>query len=484
VQHRVIARTLGKFFLVIGLAMLLPLAWGLPGPPRDLAAFLIPSAIGIGGGAALYLAFRTIRREITRRDALALVTLSWIGAALLGALPFLISGAVDNFTDAWFEAMSGFTTTGATVIEDVTALSREMLFWRSFTQWLGGMGIIVLFIAILPYVGMGVRRMFKGEVPGPVKEGLTPRIQQTARTLWLIYLGLSVVQAALLMYYGMTFHDAVCHTCTTIATGGFSTRNESVGWYASFPIEAVLVAVMAIAGANFSLHYRLLTRRSLSAYLRDSEFRVYAGILLGATLLITANLTLAAPAGGSLLNNARNAGFTVVSIMTTTGFGTADFDQWPSFSRLLLVALMVIGGSAGSTGGGIKVVRLIVLVKNAYSGTYRVFRPHAVKQPKLNGRPVSDDVVQSVNTFFVIFIFIFVAATLVMTGLGIDPVTAFSAVAATLGNIGPGLGLVGPTATYAWVPPPGKWVLSACMLFGRLELFTVLCLLIPSIWKR
>ncbi len=483
-HYRLICKTLGKFFFATGLTLLLPLAWSLPYGEQDWQAFLLSALIGTVAGGLLYFSFRREKREIGRRDALALVAFGWIGAALLGSLPFLFSGALDNFTDAYFEAMSGFTTTGATVITDVTVLSRGLLFWRSFTQWLGGMGIIVLFIAILPYIGVGVRQLFKGEVPGPVKEGLTPRIQQTARALWLIYLGISVIQAALLTIGGMDFHEAVCHTCATIATGGFSTRNESVGGFGSFYFEAVIIAVMFIAGANFSLHHRMLSKRSLAAYFRDSEFRTYAAILLAVTLLITANLTLAGPEGSTLPDNLRNAGFSVVSIMTTTGFGTADFDQWPSFSRLLLVALMVIGGSAGSTGGGIKVVRLIIVAKNAYVVTYRIFRPHAVKQLKLNRIPVGSEVVQTVNTFFCIFVFLFVAATLAMAGLGLDPVTGFSAVAATLGNIGPGLGLVGPTCTYAWIPGPGKWILCACMLFGRLELFTVLCLFIPSIWKR
>jgi trk system potassium uptake protein TrkH len=378
--------------------------------------------------------------------------------------------------------MSGFTTTGASVLTNIEANPRGILFWRSLTHWLGGMGIIVLSLAILPFLGVGGMQLFKAEVPGPVPEKLTPRIQQTAFLLWAVYVLLSLAETLLLMVAGMNLFDALTHTFGTMATGGFSPKNLSVGFYRSPFVDWIITVFMFLAGANFTLHYFALRGR-LSVFWKDEEFRFYTWITLFGTATVMA-IHLAGNAYSSAGDALRFSAFQVVSILTTTGFVTADFEKWPAYTQLLLLVLMFVGGCAGSTGGGMKNIRILLLAKQAGAEIRRLLHPRSVIVPRIGGKVVEREAMNSVAVFFVVYMALFVGASLFMAGLGLDLVSAISSVAATLGNIGPGLGIVGPMDNYAAVPQAGKWILSACMLLGRLELFTVLMLFVPGTWRK
>jgi trk system potassium uptake protein TrkH len=422
-------------------------------------------------------------KETGIKESFATVTLGWVVAAAIGALPFVIYGACPTYSDAFFEAMSGLTTTGATVIGNIDIQPNGILFWRSFLHWLGGMGIIVLFIAVLPGAAGGGSRLFKAEVPGPLPERIVPRIKETARTLWLIYVGFTVVEVILLYLAGMSLLDSVNHAFATMATGGFSTKAASVGAWTSPGIHWIIAVFMLLAGVNFTLYFRALSGRSLRVFLHDAEFKFYVSIIMAATLLITVNLSISGKFHG-LAEAFRHSAFQVVSIITTTGFTTVDFDMWPSFSKGVLITLMFIGGCAGSTAGAIKVGRILILIKHGFKEIFQFIYPRAVTLPKINGSPVSHSMVDTITAFFFLYMVTFISSALIMTGFGLDLVSACSAVAATLGNVGPGLAVVGPTLTYQPIPALGKWVLSACMLLGRLELFTVLVLFIPDFWRK
>jgi len=409
------------------------------------------------------------------------VTLAWVLASAFGGLPFLFAGVVPSFCDAFFETMSGFTTTGASVIPNLDGVPRGILFWRALTQWLGGMGIIILSIAILPILGVGGMQLFKAEIPSPVKDKITPRIAETARNLWIVYIAISAVEAVLLALGGLSVFDAVCHTFATMATGGFGTYDASIAHFNSLYVEIVIIVFMFIAGVNFTLHYRLF-RGDPRPLLRDPEFRLYTSIVLVATALITLDLRLNVFAG--LGESLRYAAFQVVSILTTTGFATANFDQWPAPSKLTLVLLMFVGGCAGSTGGAIKCLRFMIVVKQTFIELYRLIHPHAVLSVKIAKVAVPPEIVSSIRSFFFLYIALATAATLTLTILGVDMLTSVSGVAATIGNVGPGLGLVKASSTYAGLPQAAKWVLSLCMLLGRLEIYTVLVLLVPDFWKK
>jgi len=419
--------------------------------------------------------------EFSRRDGFGIVTLGWLSAALFGALPYLLSHDITSPLAAVFETMSGFTTTGATALGTLEDLPKGILFWRALTQWLGGMGVLVLCVAILPFLGVGGMQIYRAEMPGPSKDRLTPRIATTAKFLWGVYLLLSVVQCVLLRLGHMSWYDAVCHTFTTMSTGGFSTRTASVGVYQSAYLETVIIVFMFLAGVNFALHYRALLGQPVT-FLRDPEFRAYTVIWLLACLFLTFELwgsTYATFTGAM-----RAAFFQATSIMTTTGYCTADFDLWSSGAKLVLVLLMFIGGCAGSTAGGIKVVRVFVIIKKSMREMRIFMRPTAIFQVKLGGKVVEKEVVDNISAFFIIFVIIFAAATIAMTFFTPDLETAATAVIATLGNVGPGLGGVGPMRNFAEIPGAGKAILTACMLLGRLELYTVLVLFFPGFWRK
>jgi trk system potassium uptake protein TrkH len=408
------------------------------------------------------------------------VALTWIVISIFGALPFYLSGAIPVYTDAFFETISGFTTTGATILQDIESVPKGLLFWRSMTHWIGGMGIIVLSLAILPFLGIGGMQLFAAEVPGITYDKLHPRITETAKRLWGIYFLLTLIQTGLLMLGGMDLFDGLCHAFATMATGGFSTKNDSIASFSPF-IQYVIIVFMVLAGTNFALHYIALHGKLKDVW-RNEEYRYYISSIGFTTLFIA--LVLAFSAGENFFDALRNSLFTVVSIITTTGFITEDYLLWPGFLWVLVFLLMFVGGSAGSTGGGVKVVRQLLLFKNSLLELKRLMHPQAVIPVRLNNRPVSQDIFFNVLAFFLIYLIVFAIGVFVMTMTGLSFNSAVGASAACLGNIGPGIGSVGPTGNFAHITIFGKWFLSFLMLLGRLELFTILILLSPAFWKR
>ncbi len=478
-----VIHVLGAFLFILGLTMVVPLACSLTYRESDTRSFLLSILLTSGVGLTLYLAGRPKegRLLLGHREGFIVVSTGWILASLLGGLPYLLHGALPTLTDAFFDTMSGFTTTGATVITKIEALPHGIILWRSRTPWLGGLGIIILSVASLPFLGVGGRQLFRAEVPGPTKDKLEPRIAETARSLWIVYGIITVIGFIFLLFGGMSVFDAINHIFCAMATGGFSTKDSSIAWFHSAYIDGVLIAFMLIAGMNFTLHYQLLTGNFRTFY-RDSELHFFLGTVFIATILITLDLRMNVFA--DIARAFRYAIFQASSIITTTGFVTDNFAKWPAFSQIILLLLMFIGGSAGSTGGGIKCVRILLVLKHSYRELYHLIHPHAVTQVKLGHVSVPQDVMKSVLGFFVLYLSTAVLATIALAALGLDMITSFAAVATTLGNVGPGLGLYHPETTYSEAPALGKWILSFCMLVGRLEIYTVMVLLIPGYWKK
>jgi len=469
----------GTLLIFIGLSMLLPLGFSFFYGDQDVVPILISAGITIGVGALLRLLFR-FKGELTLKDSFATVSFGWILAAFFGAFPFFISGHIPSFTNAFFESMSGFTTTGATILAKAELLPHGLLFWRSLTHWLGGMGIIVLSLAILPLMGVGGMQLYRAEIPGPMPDKLTPRIQETAKSLWGVYALLSLIEAGLLMAGGLNLFDSLCHTFATMATGGFSTKTASIAHFQSAYVDTVVIVFMILAGTNFSLHFHSLRGR-VSAYWKSEEFKFYFGTILFFSLLMTAiNTPKVFP---SAVESFRHSAFQVVSITTTTGFTTFDFGKWPAAGQMVLFFLMFFGGSAGSTGGSIKIMRIMVLLKQGKAELKRLIHPRAVIPVRVDDRPVPPAIVINILSFVLVYIGIFFFASLVMSLLGFDLVSACASVAATLGNVGPGLGSVGPAANYFHVPLIGKWLLAFCMLVGRLEIHTLLILFTRGFWR-
>ena len=420
--------------------------------------------------------------NLSRRDGFGIVTFGWLSATIFGSLPYILSGVIPHPISAMFETMSGFTTTGATVLTDLECIPHSIHFWRALTHWFGGMGVLVLCVAILPFLGVGGMQIYRAEMPGPSKDRLTPRITTTAKLLWGVYALLTLVEALLLKFVGgIGWFDALCQSFGTVATGGFSTRTASIGAFDSTVIDVIITLFMFLAGINFSLHYYALTGKP-GRYFRDPEFRFYFIFLACAATFITFNIWFDGYAGfGRCL---RDSVFTATSIMTTTGFCTADFDRWPDATRLLLVAMMFVGGCAGSTAGGMKVVRVFIIFKKMIRELKQFMRPSAVIQVKLGGKSVGQEIISHISAFFAIFMLVFAVGSFIMTFFTPDLETAVTSVIATLGNIGPGLNAVGATQNYAAISPLGQGVLTVFMLLGRLELYTVLILFLPSFWKR
>jgi len=471
---------LGKLLLVLSLFLLTPIAVSLYFGDGMSGDFLLCSVLGGLAGGGLVAAFAP-EKEMGYRDGFAVVVFSWLGLALLGALPYYFSGVMPAFVDCFFESMSGFTTTGSTILAQVEVLPESVLFWRALTHWLGGMGIIVLTLAILPLLGIAGMQLYQAEVSGPTKDRLSPRIQDTARILWGVYLLLTLALILLLLVGGVGFFDAVCHAFATIATGGFSTHTASIGHFDSIYIETVIIVFMFLSSINFSLHHRALNG-NYAAFRKSEELRLYVGLMAGSILVVLAvNWWYGAFPG--LGANLRATVFSVVSIMTTTGFGTADFDQWPSASRLLLVIVMCIGGSAGSTSGGIKQVRILLFFKYARLQLHRLVHPHEVRNIKLDGITVPRDVLVSILGFLALYFVFFLTASLMVSATGVDIITGVTAVTATMNGVGPGLGLVGPAQNFGGLSDLAKVVLAFCMLAGRLELYTLVVLLTPAYWK-
>ncbi len=471
---------LGKLLLLISLFLLTPIPVSAYYDDGMINIFVLCAAIGAGTGALLIALFRPLR-ELSLRDGFAVVVICWLGMALLGSLPYHLSHQVPSFIDALFESMSGFTTTGSTILTDIEALTPSLLFWRATTQWLGGMGIIVLSLAILPLLGIGGMQLFQAEMTGPTKDRLTPRIQDTARILWSVYVFFTLVLIALLMLGGLSFYDATTHAFCTISTAGFSPYNDSVAHFNSLYVETVVIIFMFIGGINFAMHHHVL-RGKLRTYWQSEEFRLYLGLAAGAILLVTI-FNLQAGTYATEAGSLRYASFQVISILTTSGFSTADFALWPSASQLVLVGLMLVGGMAGSTAGSIKTVRFLLFFKYVRLQLRSLIHPQTVSIIKLNRIRVPREVMTAVLGFFALYFMLFLIATLVVTALGVDLVTGTTAVIATLNNIGPGLHLVGPNLSFAQMPETAKVILTFCMLAGRLELYTVIVLLTPAFWR-
>jgi trk system potassium uptake protein TrkH len=412
---------------------------------------------------------------------MAIVSLGWLGAGLFGALPFYLSGQIPLFTDSVFETFSGLTTTGASILQNVEALAPSLLLWRSLCHWLGGMGIILLSLAILPFLGVGGMQLYKAEVPGPAPDKLRPRIKDTALLLWKVYLLFSCVLFLLLLLGGMDIFQAVNHAFSTIATGGFSTQSASVGHFDSIYLEVVIMLFMFIAGTNFALHFRLLAA-DFKPYWRNTEFRVFALLVLAAVILVC--LSIWGPVYQGFGDALRFGSFQVLSLITSTGFTTADYDLWPGLAQVVLLLSMLMGGCAGSTAGGMKCMRLILLFKHGMRELRRLIHPRAVMHVKLGDRLVPEEVLQGIWGYFVLYLFLACISALALAALGLDMLSAFAAVIACVSNIGPGFAAVGPAQNYAQIPWAGKWVLSLCMLLGRLEIYTVLIMFHPQFWKN
>ncbi|HDS15219.1 MAG TPA: TrkH family potassium uptake protein [Proteobacteria bacterium] len=438
--------------------------------------------VAFGAVVFLWLTRASGRGQPSFKDGFLFVVGGWGAVALLGALPFYLSGSIPSFCDAYFETISGFTTTGASILKDIEALPRALLYWRSLTHWLGGMGIVVLTVAILPLLGVGGLQLVKAEAPGPTVDKITPRIAETAKYLWYIYLGLTVLQTLLLKFGGMDFFDALTHTFATLATGGFSTRNASVAYYDSAYIDWVITLFMVAAGMNFVLHFRLLTG-DFRSLLRNTELKAYGLIFVGASLLVAGGLYFN-QVYRSPIESLRFAAFQVASILTTTGFASADYESWPYMAQAIMLLLMFVGGCSGSTGGGVKVIRIVTLFKQAVNEMKFLIHPKAVFPLRFSGKVVRKNIVYAISGFFFLYIAMLLLVTFVVSLSGIDLLSSLSAALATLGNIGPGFGLVGPTDNYAHFPNAIKWVLSFAMLAGRLELYTVVVLFMPTFWRR
>jgi len=469
--------------MVLASLMLVPLAWGLSHHEPAWFPFLISSAITVSAGFLMWKLTPDGKGSLTRREGLMLVAGVWILASAFGAIPYMLAGTFHSYLDAYFEAMSGFTTTGATVLTSIESQPQCILLWRNFTQWLGGMGIVTLFVALFPLLGIGAAHLFEAEMPGHQPERLRTHVRDTAKALWGMYVALSVMEIVLLMLGGrLPLFDALTITSGTMSTGGFLHKDISLAAYSnSLFVTSTVTFFMVMAGVNFALYYYLLFKRQAGRFFGNTEFLFYIAIFAGASLLITQDLV---SCGGLQVGEAfRYATFQAASIQTTTGFTTANFDAWPSLSRGILLTLMIVGASAGSTGGALKVVRVLVLAKYAFRQLTLSFSPRAVIPLRLGGNILSEGAISRVVGTSILYIAALVIGFLAMAAMGLDSVTAFSSVAATLGNVGPGLGLVGPAGDYFFIPAPGKIVLILCMLIGRLEIFTVLVLMSPAFWR-
>ena len=481
-HFRQILRLIGILNVFLGLFMLAPLLVSLIYSDGSFLPILYSFVITSGGGLLLFLVTRKADyNALSQREGMAIVTFGWLSAGFFGALPFLFSGSIGTLTDAFFESLSGFTTTGASILNSIESLPQGVLFWRGLTQWLGGMGIIVFSIAILPFLGVGGMQLYKAEIPSPIVDKLQPRISETAKTLWKVYLLITLIEIGLLFVGGMSLFDSICHTFCTMPTGGFSTHGASVAYFNNAYFEGVITVFMLLAGVNFALHFRFL-KGDLRIFGRDPECRIFLVILAALILVVTTDIfdTIYQ----SIATSFRYAAFQVTSIITTTGFVTADYETWPALSQVILFLCMFIGAMAGSTGGAIKIMRIVLLAKYAFREIFTLLHPHAVKSIRLGRKPVPEEVLKSIGGFFILYLGLYVAAVLIMSFFGLDVMTSLGSVAATIGNIGPGFGLVGPVKNYFLVPDVGKWILAFCMLLGRLEIYTVIIMLAPAYWRK
>ncbi len=481
-QYASILKMLGLITGVLAIFLLIPTVYAFVLGTSDFNGFLYSFIIAAVTGALLAMIPKS-KHSLKYRDSYALVSFGWLSAGLFGCLPYFMSNAIPSFTDAYFESISGFTTTGASIVSNIEGLHPATLLWRSLTQWLGGMGIIVFALAIIPYLNIGGMGIFQAEVPGPTAEKLTPRIQDTAKVLWMVYLIFTVALILLLWAGGMTFFDAVCHSFTTMSTGGFSTKNNSVSGFNSPYIEWVLVIFMVIAGINFALHYRFLFKGlKFKTYTQDSELGFYFLIII--FCVTSVSVTIFIQQGGEFFKTIRDVCFSVASILTTTGFGTADYELWPIYGQFILMFIMLMGGCAGSTAGGIKSVRLMLVLKYMYTEVLKLLHPNLIRTVKMRHAVVDRYVLANILGFIFIYTGVMVVSILLVSFEVKDMVTAIGSVIASLSNIGPGFGTVGPTENYAHLGNFTKWILSLDMVMGRLEILTILILFLPGTWRK
>ena len=449
---------------------------------NHINTFLLCSLITISFGFLLrFLTKDEKNAEIKKRDGYLIVVSGWLCMTFFGTLPYLLTDSIPSFTDAFFETMSGFTTTGSTILDKIESLPKSILFWRSMTQWIGGMGIIVLTIAILPLLGIGGMELFVAEAPGPTKDKIHPRIKETAKRLWIIYFSLTALDTVVLMFFGLSFFDSINHSLTTTSTGGFSTKQQSIAAFQNPFVEAVIVIFMFLAGTNFTMIYFGL-KMKFRKIVNNDEFKWYLSAVFILILLLSFYRTHTS--SSDFIHAFREISFQVVSIITTTGYATADYTLWGSFLTFIFFLFLFSGASAGSTSGGIKIVRIILLIKNGLLEFKRRLHPKAVIPVMLNKQVISSTITYNLLAFIFLYLFVFTLGSIFLSFLGVDMLTSISAVASAVGNVGPGIADVGPSSSFSQLPTSAKWILSLLMLMGRLELFTVCVLFTPYFWKR
>jgi trk system potassium uptake protein TrkH len=482
IRWAALGHIIGQFLLALAATMLLPVAWGLATGTGGLGLFLGAALLTAAAGGSLLAVLPVPERELKQREALLLVVLIWLATASFGSLPFVWSGYFRSVTDAVFETVSGFSTTGATILTDVEVLPEPVQLWRCFSHWLGGMGIVLLGIAILPLVGHGGMSLYRAEFSGAKSEKLKPRIAETALSLYKLYVAFTVAEFLALRVAGMTWFEALCHAFSTLGTGGFSTRNASVGGFHSPTIEWIVIVFMLIAGVSFVQHYRLFVERSPRSFFNDFEVRAYLLIAFAAIAVITP--TLYWFNGFDLARSIRGAAFQVGAIITTTGFGTENFELWYPLAQMILFGLMFVGGCTGSTAGGIKIARVVLLARVVGREFRRMVERHGVFTVRLGGRVVPEVTIQSLLNLIYLALVVLTGSCLLLAAQGVDLLTSIAASVACMFNIGPGFGNVGPAENYAHLPALSKWVLMVCMVAGRLEFYTLIVILTPDFWKK
>ena len=479
INIKVVTNIVGGLIIISGVLMSLAIPVSLYYQSSDLYAIIMASAITLISGLGLKLTTRNHKNdEVKKREGYLIVGLGWLAMTLFGTLPYVISGAIPDYTNAFFETISGLTTTGASILNDIEGLPKGVLFWRSMTQWIGGMGIIVLTIAILPLLGVGGMELFASESPGPTKDKIHPRIKETAKRLWIIYFSLTILQCILLMFAGMDFYDAINHSLTTMSTGGFSTKQASVAAFNSPLVEYIIILFMFIAGTNFTLLY-FGSKLKLRKFWENDEFKWYVG-----AVIILCAVIIPVIYQSNFEKAFRDALFQIVSVLTTTGFATTDFTTWGSFVTFIFFLLLFTGASAGSTSGGMKIVLIVLLMKNGFLEFKRRLHPNAIVPVNLNNQAVSSKIIYNLLAFVFFYLFLFVTGSIAMTFFGLEFKEALSAVATSIGNVGPGIGELGPSSNFYNIPNPAKWILAILMLMGRLELFTIAIFFTPYFWRR
>ncbi|MCF6280585.1 MAG: TrkH family potassium uptake protein [Flavobacteriaceae bacterium] len=494
-NYQIIISFLGLTSMLNGVFMLLAVPFSIYHQESAKWGILYAGLITITLGFLMWFFNRNAEKNLQKKEGYLIVTFGWLILSLTGTLPYILSGSIPEFTNAFFETLSGYSTTGASILTDIEVMPKGILFWRSATHWIGGMGIIVLTIAILPLLGIGGMQLFMAEAPGPSADKMHPRITETAKRLWLIYFSLTITEFLLLKIAGMTWFDAINHAMATLSTGGFSTKNTNIAYWNEMPIiQYIITAFMFIAGTNFMITY-FVFKGKWQRILKNEEFKWYffgtLGIVIAITLLIvqfqdpTLQTSINHPMPwGKVESSFRHAGFQVIAILTTTGFVTADFTMWNSFATMIIFSLFFIGGSAGSTSGGVKIVRHIMMIKSSLLELKKLLHPSAIIPIRYGGKAVHQSIIFNILSFFVLYMLIFILSAITLTFLGLDFTSAIGAAASSLGNIGPAIGSISPVDNYAHLSNAAKWFCTLLMLIGRLELFTVLILLTPYFWKK